>query len=118
MSAAPVIFADAVERGPYQSLRDLLALDTPPLAELALAGAVVSWWNRWQPLLMHRAFVAGASLSEVALATGLDSASVVARWLEWAMVQTALDIGGRPALDAAEVADIRARLDVGPDGDR
>src|SRR5581483_10127834 len=112
MIDAPITFADAVELGPYQSLRDLLALDGPPLGELAVAAAVVSWCSRWQPLLMHRAFVAGASLSDVALATDLDPATVVELWLEWASVQIALDIGGRPAIDPEVVADIRARLGV------
>jgi hypothetical protein len=110
MSAAPLTFAEACERGAYQSLRDLLDLDAPPLSELAVAAAVVSWWSR--------AFVAGASLSEVALATGLDPALVVARWLEWASVQLTLDIGGHPAVDPDVVADIRARLRACPDGDR
>ena len=79
MRAAPLTFADASERGAYQSLRDLLALDAPPLAELALAAAAVPWWSRWQPLLMHRAFVVGASLSDVALATCLSPTVVIAR---------------------------------------
>ncbi|MDT5040079.1 MAG: hypothetical protein QOE51_1064 [Actinoplanes sp.] len=38
------------------------------LTELALSAAVVAWWSRWQPIAMHRAFLAGVSLAEVATA--------------------------------------------------
>jgi hypothetical protein len=119
MSAAPLTFAGAAERNPFRLLLDLYdqtqrcASDTSAagaLTELALSAAVVSWWARWQPLTMHKALLGGATLTDIAAATGLTEDEVNKRWSDWADVQCALNIGGHPALDPATVADIRTRL--------
>jgi hypothetical protein len=81
------------------------------LAELAMAAAVVARCGRWQPLTIHAALRAGASLPEVAAATGLEPDEVVHRWRAWTDVQTVLVIGGHPAVDADEVRTIADRLD-------
>lgn len=117
-----VRFADAEEINPFQLLLDLhdhAVAQTPEsglddvLAELALSAAVVSWWTRWQPSTIHSALRAGADLTEIAEATGLDASDVVRRWRRWADVQTRLDIGGRPSVDLVEVRAIERRLGSG-----
>lgn len=124
MSTSPLTFAEAADRNPFQLLLDLYnhtqrrqpagePVDVA-LEELALAAAVVSWWSRWQPLTMHRAFESGASLGEVAAATGLTEDEAYVRWSHWADVQSTLILGGRPALNPAIAADIRTRLRSSP----
>ncbi|MEW2589022.1 hypothetical protein AB0893_01300 [Micromonospora aurantiaca] len=80
------------------------------LVELALSAAVVSWWTRWQPSVIHTALRAGADLADIAKTTGLDAGDVVRRWRRWADVQMRLDISGRPSVDPAEVQAIERRL--------
>ncbi|MEU7871563.1 hypothetical protein [Dactylosporangium sp. NPDC049140] len=124
MSTPPLTFAEAADRNPFQLLLDLFnhtqrrqPAGEPAeaaLEELALAAAVVSWWSRWQPLTMHRAFESGAPLSDVAGATGLTEDEAYVRWSHWADVQCTLNLGGRPAVDPAIAADIRTRLRPSP----
>ncbi|MFC6021839.1 hypothetical protein ACFP2T_37465 [Plantactinospora solaniradicis] len=116
----PQTFADAEARGAYALLRELHDHASRyrsgerdrlhDLAELALSSAVVAWWSRWQPLMMHRALAAGASIAEVAAAAGTDEREVYDRWSAWADRQEQLVIGGRVAIDPAEGAAIRARI--------
>ncbi|MBQ0894191.1 hypothetical protein KBX37_13975 [Micromonospora sp. U56] len=118
----PVRFADAEEINPFKLLLDLhdhAVVRTAAfgrdeaLTELALSAAVVSWWTRWQPSVIHAALRAGADLADIADATGLDVSEVVRRWQRWVSVQTRLDIGGRPAVDPVEVRAIERRLGLG-----
>lgn len=118
----PVRFDDAEEINPFQLLLDLhdhAVARTPEsglddvLAELALSAAMVSWWTRWQPSMIHAALWAGADLTDVAEATGLEASDVVRRWRRWADVQTRLDIGGRLSVDPVEVRAIEQRLGPG-----
>lgn len=122
-SITPQTFAEAERRNPYALLRDLhehalnLNAGRRPdaayhLTELALSAAVVSWWSRWQPISMHRAFLGGASLSEVAAAVGTAEDEVYERWLDWAKEQSDSMITGRPGVDAKEVAEVRMMLGV------
>ncbi|MFI2648558.1 hypothetical protein [Micromonospora fulviviridis] len=115
----PVRFADAKKINPFQLLlylHDHAVARTPEsgldavLAELALSAAVVSWWTHWQPSMIHTALRAGANLTDIARATGLDASDVVRRWRRWADVQTRFDIGGRPSVDPVEVQAIERRL--------
>ena len=112
----PTSYAAAEQINPYQFLIDLhdhaIARSGQPsstnlLAELALAAAVVTWWRRWQPAMIHAAFRAGADIADIASATGLAPAGVVGRWQRWAEVQTGTDINGHPLLDPDEVRTIR-----------
>ncbi|MGC5031827.1 hypothetical protein [Micromonospora sp. DT229] len=121
-SDPPVRFADAEEINPFQLLLDLhdhAGARTPEtglddvLAELALSAAVASWWTRWQPSTIHTALRAGADLTDIAKATGLDASDVVRRWRRWVDIQTRLDIGGRPSVDPVEVQAIERRLGLG-----
>ncbi len=86
---------------------------TPWRSWRALSAAVVSWWTRWQPSMIHAALSAGVDLADIAEATGLDVSEVVQRWRRWVDAQTRLDIGGRPAVDPAEVRVIERRLALG-----
>ncbi|MGK5441651.1 hypothetical protein ACSNN7_07475 [Micromonospora sp. URMC 105] len=121
----PARFADAEKINPFKLLLDphdcavartAVSGRDDALAELALSAAVVSWWTRWQPSLIHAVLRAGADLADVADATALGVSEVVRRWQRWADVQTRLDIGGRPSVDPAEVQAIERRL--GPGADR
>ena len=112
-------YAAAEKINPYQLLIDLhdhaIARSGQPsstdlLAELALAAAVVTWWCRWQPAMIHAALRSGADLADIAAATGLDCAEVAGRWQRWAEVQTGTDIHGHPLLDPDEVRTIRHRI--------
>ncbi|NJP30608.1 hypothetical protein [Micromonospora thermarum] len=118
----PVRFADAEKINPFKLLLDLhdcavartaTSGRDDALAELALSAAVVSWWTRWQPSMIHAALRAGADLTDIADATGLGASEVVRRWQRWADVQMRLDIGGRPSVDPAEVQAIERRLGPG-----
>jgi hypothetical protein len=121
----PLTFAEAEQHNAYTLLTELhdhaLTFDAEGrrpddprhhLAELALSAAVVSWWSRWQPISMHRAFKNGASLAEVAAATGLTQAEAYLRWSRWAGTQSKLVIAGRRGVEPDEMAAIRARLGV------
>lgn len=126
-SDQPLTFAEAEAHNPFALLTELrdhamaLRLDEKPatfhLTELALSSAVVAWWRRWQPIAMHRAFVAGASLGEVATAVGTSETEAYARWHGWAERQASLAVGDRPGVEAEEVAAVRARLGDTPGGD-
>lgn len=115
----PASFAAAEKINSYQLLIDLYdhAITRPAqpssadaLAELALAAAVVTWWRRWQPAMIHATLRSGADLADIAAATGLDITEVVRRWQRWADVQTCTDINGHPLLDPDEVRTIRRRI--------
>ncbi|TDC30861.1 hypothetical protein E1211_23530 [Micromonospora sp. 15K316] len=121
-SDPPVRFANAEKINPIQLLLDLhdhAVARTPGtglddvLTELALSAGVVSWWTRWQPSITHTALRAGADLTNIAKAIGLDAGEVVDRWRRWVDVQTRLDIGGRPSVDPVEVQAIERRLGSG-----
>src|SRR2546429_4133290 len=109
----PLTFAEAEAHNPFALLSELhdhaMALrlhEKPPtfhLTELALSAAVVAWWSRWQPIAMHRALLAGASLAEVAAAAGTTEAEAYNRWNEWADVQSKSVIAGRRGVEPNEV---------------
>ena len=116
----PVTFTEAEAHNPFALLTELhdhaMALrlhEKPPtfhLTELALSAAVVAWWSRWQPISMHRAFLAGASLGEVAAAVGTTEDEVYRQWEAWAEQQSKLVIAGRRGVEPNEAAAIRKRL--------
>ncbi|MGC5052839.1 hypothetical protein ACLQ2S_15460 [Micromonospora sp. DT48] len=103
----PVWFADAAEINPFQLLLDLhdqAVARTPGtglddvLTELALSAAVVSWWTRWQPSMIHTALRAGADLTDIAKAIGLDAIDFLRRWWRWADVRVMSDALWRRSL--------------------
>lgn len=115
----PTRFTDAEKINLFQVLIDLHdhALDraTNPSpagapAELALAAAVVARWSRWQPMTIHAALRAVATVAEVAAATGLDTAEVVRGWTRWIDVRTRVVIAGRPSVNTRYEVRTRAQI--------
>lgn len=115
----PARFGDAEKINPFQAHIDLHdhAIGRPfrpsrdeALAELALSAAVMAWWSRWQPVMIHAALRAAANVTDIAAATRLDEDEVVRRWERSADVQTRLVVGGRPVLAPDEVRTIRQRI--------
>jgi hypothetical protein len=103
----PVTFTAAEDLNPFE-LAELWAdrmawpVDgrTPydELAELAVMSALARWLQRWQPIAIHSAMLAGARPEAVAGALG-DSIDVAyQRWHEWAIRQRDLIIGSRPGI--------------------
>jgi hypothetical protein len=125
-ASPPLTFAEAEQHNAYALLIELhehamtfdaegRRPDNPRhhLAELALSSAVLSWWSRWQPISIHRALIAGASLTDVAAAAGTTEAEAYERWSEWATRQEQTIINGQRGVAPAEVAAIRARIQTG-----
>jgi hypothetical protein len=117
--APPLTFAEAASHNAFYLLTELRehAIGTygettpePHLAELALSAAVVASWSRWQPISMHRAFLAGATLTEVAAAAGTTEAEAYMRWEQWTDGQTQLLFDGLPGVDPNEIDAIRTRI--------
>jgi hypothetical protein len=115
----PTRFDEAEKINPFQLLIDLHdhALSCSPdptpdgaLAELTLAAAVTAWWSRWQPITIHAALRAGATVVDVAAAIGLGEAEVVRRWTQWTNTQTTLVIAQCPSVDPDEVRTTRRRI--------
>jgi hypothetical protein len=126
----PTTFAEAKQRNAYTLLRELydhgMTVDIKgerrsdprhDLAGLALSAAVVAWWSRWQPIMMHRALKAGASLSEVAAAAGVPETEVRERWSAWAEQQTQVVIGDWHGLDPVEAETVRQHIERKATGD-
>jgi hypothetical protein len=59
---------------------------------------------------MHRAFVAGASLTEVAAAAGTTEAEAYGRWSAWAEGQERLFLDSGLGVDPVEAEMIQAGL--------
>lgn len=96
----PATLAEASLLGPYDLLVQLREQSlhnqvTPVrsagqlLAELALAAAVQHTWLRLQPINVHLALVAGATVPQVAAALGSRPAAAGEAWLRWARRQAA-----------------------------
>lgn len=112
-----VTFADAEQRNAYALLVELYDHAMSPdddaqhhLTELALSAAVVSWWSHWQPNTMHRAFLAGASLADVAAAAGGTEDDVYDRWSTWVAAQVQLWVRHGLGVHPAQADAVRARI--------
>lgn len=89
---------DAVDASPYELARvwgERRAWPVSPervdeLRELAVMSRLADWLLRWQPILIHRAVLAGASAEDVAAAAGCELAEIASRWREWAEGQRRL----------------------------
>lgn len=53
------------------------------LDQVATMAALAGWLRSWLPINIHRALLAGATVAEVAAASGLDPFEVSVRWREW-----------------------------------
>ena len=65
------------------------------LAELATMSALAKWLNRWQPIAIHGAMLAGARPEAVAGALGSSVEEAYRRWHEWALRQREFTFGGK-----------------------
>jgi hypothetical protein len=108
---------DAVDASPYELARywgergawPVEPRRTDELRELAVMSRLADWLLRWQPILIHRAVLAGAGVGDVSAAAGVEAAVVVSRWRRWAQGQRRLyESNGGPSPAAV-------RLGLGPD---
>ena len=72
------------------------------LAELATMLALAKWLNRWQPIAIHGAVLAGARMEAIAGAFGNSLQVAFDRWHEWALGQRDFIINGKPGITEDE----------------
>jgi hypothetical protein len=67
------------------------------LHELAVMSRLGAWLYAWQPILIHRVVLAGATAEEVTAACGTGLEEVESRWRSWVRGQVRLEAstGGR-----------------------
>jgi hypothetical protein len=87
------------ERTPYDEL-----------AELACMSALATWLNRWQPIAIHGAMLAGAKPEAVAGALGNSLDVAFQRWHEWATRQRDFIIDGKPGINEEEYEAVERRF--------
>lgn len=86
------------------------------LEELAVSSALRTRLERKLPYLVHVAVLAGATLSEVAAATGWAESEVLPRWRTWAADQVAVyRVSGRIGISEAAFSQVRDALGSGAD---
>ena len=90
------------ERTPYDEL-----------SELAVMSALGTWLQRWQPIAIHGAMLAGAKPEAVAGALGNSLEVAFERWREWAMRQRDFVIDGKPAMSDKEYEAVARRFIAG-----
>lgn len=114
-------FGEADDLGPYELARlwgDPLtwpALDrtaADELSELAVMSALRAWLQRWQPIHIHRALLAGAEVAEVCAAMDAPPEEVAEVWRRWVDGQRRLVIGGRPGVSEHEYRTVAERLGI------
>jgi hypothetical protein len=109
-SSMPVTFDDAEALNPFDLARlwgDRLAWPlngaaSDEVAELACMSALARWLDRWQPIHIHRAVLAGAEPEGVAAALGGSVAEAFGCWHRWAAGQREVVICGKPGVTAEE----------------
>ena len=122
----PVTFTAAEDLNPFE-LAELWAdrmawpVDgrTPydELAELAVMSALARWLQRWLPIAIHSAMLAGARPESVACALGDTVDVAFERWHEWAVRQRDFTVGGKLGITQDKynaVASRFAAIGIGP----
>jgi hypothetical protein len=87
------------ERTPYDEL-----------AELAVVSALGRWLQRWQPIAIHSAMLAGARTDAIAGALGNSLDVAFQRWHDWAIRQRDLIVGARPGITQDEYRVVAQRF--------
>jgi hypothetical protein len=127
----PLTFAEAEKANAYELAQRWLDHDHFPvriteahgfrlrtveseLEELATMSALRSWLERWTPLQIHLALLAGGSIDQVAAAVGVTADEAAATWRAWdagqrQLWQTFPDMAR--AAEHDQVADILAAVD-------
>lgn len=80
------------------------------LAELACMAALAKWLDRWIPIAIHGAMIAGARPEAVAGACGTSPDTVFKRWNSWATVQRDFIVNGKPGITARDYETVRLRF--------
>jgi hypothetical protein len=124
-------FTAAEELGAYELLARLSRhMSTGPidprerdsafhLEHAALISGVLFWWDRWLPISIHEAARAGATLADIAVATGRSPDEVRAAWLWWVQSQRHLfATTGTIGVPDEEYETVARRLGVRPDAAR
>lgn len=118
-AARPITFRAAEDLGPFDlaqlwSDRTAWPIDRrtqyDELAELVIMSALAKWLNRWQPIAIHGAILAGARPEAVAGALGETVEAAFERWNEWALVQRDFIVGGKLGITADEYRTVASRF--------
>jgi hypothetical protein len=80
------------------------------LAELACMSALAKWLQRWQPIAIHGAMLAGAKPEAVAGALGSSLDEAYRRWHEWASRQRDFIVNGKPGVTEDEYEAVARRF--------
>jgi hypothetical protein len=80
------------------------------LAELAVMSALTKWLNRWQPIAIHSAVLAGARMDAIAGALGSSLQVAFDRWHEWASRQRDFIIDTKPGITQDEYEAVARRF--------
>jgi len=80
------------------------------LAELATMSALAKWLQRWQPIAIHGAMLAGAKPEAVAGALGNSLQVAFDRWHEWASRQRDFIVNGKPGITEDEYQAVARRF--------
>jgi hypothetical protein len=115
----PITFHAAEDLGAFQ-LAELWADRTAwpitertaydELAELAVMSALAKWLNRWQPIAIHSAVLAGARMEAITGALGNSLQVAFDRWHEWATLQRDFVVNGKPGITEDEYQDVARRF--------
>jgi hypothetical protein len=99
----PITFRAAEDLGAFQladrtawPISERTAYDE--LAELATMSALAKWLNRWQPIAIHSAVLAGARMEAIAGALGNSLQVAFDCWHDWATLQRNFIVGGKPGI--------------------
>ncbi|HCU93443.1 MAG TPA: hypothetical protein DHU96_12220 [Actinobacteria bacterium] len=115
----PVTFRAAEEMGPFDLAQlwcDRLAWPVDKrtqydeLAELAVMSALARWLQRWQPIAIHGAMLAGARPEAVAAALGNGLDVAYQRWHEWARGQREFIVDGKLGITQEEYDAVAERF--------
>jgi hypothetical protein len=117
----PITFRAAEELGAFElaqlwadctawNLNERTAYDE--LAELACMSALANWLTRWQPIAIHDAVLAGASMEAVAGALGSSLQVAFDRWHEWASRQRDFIVNSKPGITEEEYETVSRRFAV------
>ena len=80
------------------------------LAELATMSALAKWLQRWQPIAIHSAVLAGARMEAIAGALGNSLQVAFDRWHEWASHQREFLTDGKLGITEEEYKEVARRF--------
>jgi hypothetical protein len=89
-------------------LSDRTAYDE--LAELAVMSALAKWLDRWQPIAIHSAVLAGARMEAIAGALGNSLQVAFDLWHEWALHQREFLTDGKLGITEEEYEAVARRF--------